>query len=45
MLFLVPVGIIISIIAIVAIGAFILIDAYNRLVAQRNRYQNAALLD
>jgi LemA protein len=34
-------GIPIFIVAVVAIGAFILIDAYNRLVAQRNRYQNA----
>jgi LemA protein len=34
-------GILIFIVAVVAIGAFMLIDAYNRLVAQRNRYQNA----
>jgi LemA protein len=34
-------GIPIFIVAVVAIGAFVLIDAYNRLVAQRNRYQNA----
>jgi LemA protein len=34
-------GILIFIVAVVAIGAFLLIDAYNRLVAQRNRYQNA----
>jgi LemA protein len=34
-------GILIFIVAVVAIGAYILIDAYNRLVSQRNRYQNA----
>ena len=34
-------GIIIFIIALGGIIAYILVDAYNRLVAQRNRYQNA----
>jgi LemA protein len=31
----------IFIVVVVAIVAYILVDAYNRLVAQRNRYQNA----
>jgi LemA protein len=34
-------GIAIFLLAIVAIGTYIIIDAYNRLVAQRNRYKNA----
>ncbi len=34
-------GILIFLVAVVALGAYLLIDAYNRLVAQRNRYQNA----
>jgi LemA protein len=34
-------GIAIFLVAAVAIGTYIIIDAYNRLVAQRNRYKNA----
>ena len=34
-------GILIFFVAVVAIVAYVLVDAYNRLVAQRNRYQNA----